>query len=93
MRRGEREYGRQWREQVCRRMETAGMQDKSTGDERTKEESWRERQWRQTIERDDGVTFTRQEHRGYERWGAGVETPKNVREEIGGWGRVTFNEP
>ena len=28
-----------------------------------------------------------------ERWGAGVETPKNVREEIGGWGRVPFNEP
>ena len=27
-----------------------------------------------------------------ERWGAGVETPKNVREEIGGWGRVPFNE-
>ena len=28
-----------------------------------------------------------------ERWGAGVETPKNVPEEIGGWGRVPFNEP
>jgi len=28
-----------------------------------------------------------------ERWGAGVETPKNVRGEIGGWGRVLFNEP
>ena len=28
-----------------------------------------------------------------ERWGAGVETPKNVRGEIGGWGRVPFNEP
>ena len=27
-----------------------------------------------------------------ERWGAGVETQKNVREEIGGWGRVPFNE-
>jgi len=27
-----------------------------------------------------------------ERWGAGVETPKNVRGEIGGWGRVPFNE-
>jgi len=26
-----------------------------------------------------------------ERWGAGVETQKNVREEIGGWGRVPFN--
>ena len=31
---------------------------------------------------------------GYlERWGAGVETPKNVRGEVGGWGRVPFNEP
>ena len=31
---------------------------------------------------------------GYEeRWGAGVEAPKNVRGEIGGWGRVPFNEP
>jgi len=29
----------------------------------------------------------------YERWGPGVETPKNVRGEIGGWGRVPFNEP
>ena len=27
-----------------------------------------------------------------ERWGAGVETKKNVRGEIGGWGRVPFNE-
>ena len=27
-----------------------------------------------------------------ERWGAGVETPKNVRGEIGGWGRVPFNK-
>ena len=28
----------------------------------------------------------------YERWGAGVETQNNVRGEIGGWGRVPFNE-
>ena len=28
-----------------------------------------------------------------ERWGAGVETQKNARAEIGGWGRVPFNEP
>ena len=28
-----------------------------------------------------------------ERWGAGVETQKYVRGEIGGWGRVPFNEP
>ena len=27
-----------------------------------------------------------------ERWGAGVETQKNVRGEIGAWGRVPFNE-
>jgi len=27
-----------------------------------------------------------------ERWGNGVETQKNVRGEIGGWGRVPFNE-
>ena len=29
---------------------------------------------------------------GEERWGAEVETQKNVRGEIGGWGRVPFNE-
>ena len=29
----------------------------------------------------------------YGRWGAGVETQKNARGEIGGWGRVPFNEP
>ena len=28
-----------------------------------------------------------------ERWGAGVETQKNVRGEVGRWGRVPFNEP
>ena len=27
-----------------------------------------------------------------ERWGAGVETQKNLRGAIGGWGRVPFNE-
>ena len=31
--------------------------------------------------------------RPYERWGAGVETQKNIRGEIEGWGRVPFNEP
>ena len=30
--------------------------------------------------------------RSMERWGVGVETQKNVRGEIGGWGRVPFNE-
>ena len=28
-----------------------------------------------------------------ERWGAGVETQKNIRGEVGGWGWVPFNEP
>ena len=28
-----------------------------------------------------------------ERWVTGVETQKNVRGEVGGWGRVPFNEP
>ena len=28
-----------------------------------------------------------------ERWGAGVETQKNVRGEVKGWGGVPFNEP
>jgi len=28
-----------------------------------------------------------------ERWGAGVKIQKNVRGEVGGWGRVPFNEP
>ena len=28
-----------------------------------------------------------------ERLGAGVETQKNLRGEVGGWGRVPFNEP
>jgi len=28
-----------------------------------------------------------------QRWGPGVETQKDVRGEIGGWGRVPFNEP
>jgi len=29
---------------------------------------------------------------GKERWGAGVKTQQNVRGEIGGWGRVPFDE-
>ena len=32
-------------------------------------------------------------HCSLERWGAGVETQKNVRGEVGGWGRAPFNEP
>jgi len=38
-----------------------------------------------------GVTRTSARCLG-ERWGAGVETQKNVRGEIGGWGRVPFNK-
>ena len=38
-----------------------------------------------------GTLVDKQTHT--ERWGAGVETQKNVREEMGGWGRVPFNEP
>ena len=38
------------------------------------------------------ITFARDSESLYERWGAGVETQKNVRGEIGGWGRVPFNE-
>ena len=38
-------------------------------------------------------TFSLSFHRFSERWGAGVETQQNVRGEIGGWGRVPFNEP
>ena len=29
----------------------------------------------------------------WERWGDGVDTQQNVRGEVGGWGRVPFNEP
>jgi len=32
-------------------------------------------------------------HASRERWGAGVETQKNVRGEIEGWGRVPFHQP
>ena len=37
-------------------------------------------------------SLPRRQMRQGERWGAGVETHKNVRGEIGGWGRVPFNE-
>ena len=41
-----------------------------------------------------GVGYVTRRRAPYaERWGAGVETQKNVRGEIGGWGRVPFNEP
>ena len=42
-----------------------------------------------------GTLYATSVHRGvsgplFERWGAGVETQKTVRGEIGGWGRVPF---
>jgi len=39
------------------------------------------------------IAFVNKRQAYYERWGAGDETQKNVRGEIGGWGRVPFNEP
>ena len=39
------------------------------------------------------ITHTYAAHTSHERWGAGVKTQKNVRGEIGGWGREPFNEP
>jgi len=45
--------------------------------------------WREELYSRDLPTFLRT---WGERWGAGVETQKNVRGEIGGWGRVPFNE-
>ena len=38
-----------------------------------------------TVARETGLSLAHAE-----RWGAGVETQKNVRGEIGGWGRVPF---
>ena len=38
------------------------------------------------------LTDTFPQEKQEERWGAGVETQKNVRGEIGGWGREPFNE-
>ena len=41
----------------------------------------------------DVHVYMKREVEVYERWGAGVETQRNVRGEVGGWGRVPFNEP
>ena len=38
------------------------------------------------------LMFTDKYMYGAERWGAGVETQKNVLGVFGGWGRVPFNE-
>ena len=39
------------------------------------------------------IFSTARSRKDEERWGAGVETQKNVRGVFGGWGRVPFNEP
>jgi len=39
------------------------------------------------------ITFVCVTRTNKEGWGSGVETQKNVRGEVGGWGRVPFNEP
>ena len=39
------------------------------------------------------VTYVSKSLHSMERWGAGVETQQNIRGEVGGWGRVPFNEP
>ena len=44
------------------------------------------------LERERAREVERESEAVDERWGAGVETQKNVRGEIGGWGRVPFNE-
>ena len=36
------------------------------------------------------MSHTARSREDEERWGAGVETPKNVRGVFGGWGRVHF---
>ena len=64
--------------------------ERDSGKERKREkmkEGERERDGEREGDREKEVEADR------ERWGAGVETQKNVRGEIGGWGRVPFNEP
>ena len=52
------------------------------------------KQLTQDVQENRGSTKNGRKNNGRdERWGAGVETPKNVRGEFGGWGRVPFNEP
>ena len=46
-----------------------------------------------TLDDIRNLSYTRLALAGDERWGAGVETQKNARGEIEGWGRVPFNEP
>ena len=52
-----------------------------------------EKYTRTLTRHDSNLHNTWQRRTWDERWGAGVETQKNVRGEIGGWGRVPFNEP
>jgi len=51
-----------------------------------------DRNWDRCWDHDSEDTSDEEEHNA-ERWGAGVETQKIVRGEVGGWGRVPFNEP
>ena len=50
-------------------------------------------QFDNALYEEDHVKRTKTLYRLYERWGAGVETQQIARGEIGGWGRVPFNEP
>jgi len=49
------------------------------------ERQFRNRDWKATC-------VTQRKSAQMERWGAGVETQKNARGEVEGWGRVPFNE-
>ena len=49
--------------------------------------------WKYVEATNDSQPRYKEDLKAYsERWGAGVETQKNVRGEIGGWGRVPFDE-
>jgi len=58
-------------------------------DANTEERHFTFKAQRQNMSNSGDVTLETQR----ERWGARVETQKNVRGEVGGWGRVPFNEP
>jgi len=55
--------------------------------------AWRDRSHLFVVRRNRVFAQVRHNERYFERWGAGVETQKNVLGEVGGWGRVPFNEP
>ena len=52
---------------------------------------WHSLEWMRRKTR-HSTAYEASSPRRIERWGAGVEAQKNVRGEIGGWGRVPFNE-